>query len=160
MHEVKVEYTCPDWTDEQISSLAHLPELRTLELRDIPSVTSATVQRVVEACPNIREVALLALPLVGNSCMSAIGQLKHTLRLDCSGTAVDKRGLKAMGKCPRLTCLLIVAFCEEWDHSDSSCWVDAQTFEIIADQFPSLTRWVLARSWYESECKVRSLTCR
>jgi hypothetical protein len=90
-------------------------------------------------------VALLGLPLVGNSCMSAIGQLKHlhTLRLDSEGTAVDKRGLKAMGKCPSLTCLLIVAYSGGWVHSSSTCWVDAQTFELIADQFQNLTRWGL-----------------
>jgi hypothetical protein len=52
MREVKVDY---QWTDEQVSGLAHLPDLRTLELDGMSSVTSATVQLVVEACPNISE---------------------------------------------------------------------------------------------------------
>ncbi|KAG1677448.1 hypothetical protein FOA52_001903 [Chlamydomonas sp. UWO 241] len=134
MHEVKVEF---DWTEEQISGLAHLPELRTLELSGwcTSAMTSATVKGVVDACPKISEVALLDQLLVGNSCMSAIGQLKnlHTLRLDWSGTAVNKRGLKAMGKCLSLTCLLIVGCNGGWDGSDRSCWVDVQTFELIAD---------------------------
>jgi hypothetical protein len=101
------------------------------------------VQSVVEACSKIEEVALNHQPLVGNSCMPAIGHLKwlHTLKLHYAVTAVDNSGLKAMGKCPSLSCLLLFAY--GWVHRDSMCWVDAQTFEIIADQFPNLNRYVL-----------------
>ncbi|KAG1677438.1 hypothetical protein FOA52_001893 [Chlamydomonas sp. UWO 241] len=146
----KVKVDASQYTDEQISGLAHLSELRTLEIdgRGRSPITSAGIQRLVEACPNISELALFILPLVGNSCIPAIGRLQQLgkLRMDFTdvnkgGLAVDNRSLKAMGKCTSLWSLIIVDIIVDfggWNHWDSTCRVKVETFEIIADNFPNL----------------------